>query len=54
MACLNDDKRWYLAGVTSFGFKECGSPRNIGIYTNATIYHKWILKTITVYSHSKC
>ncbi|KAL7644851.1 UNVERIFIED_CONTAM: hypothetical protein RMT77_004668 [Armadillidium vulgare] len=40
-----DDGRWFLAGVTSSGFK-CAKPNLPGLYTRASLYVPWILEHI--------
>ena len=35
---------WYLAGVVSFGLPECG--KTFGVYSSATKYEEWLLKTM--------
>ena len=34
-------KRWVLAGVTSFGL-GCGDPRYSGVYTRVSAYRGWL------------
>jgi len=38
-------KRWVLAGVTSFGL-GCGDPRFSGVYTRASVYLTWLRSVI--------
>lgn len=38
-------KRWVLAGVTSFGI-GCGDPRFSGVYTRASVYLPWLRSVI--------
>jgi len=40
-----EETRWYLVGVTSFGSKNCGSGRP-GVYTRVTAYIDWIKTNI--------
>ena len=35
------EKRWLLAGVTSFGV-GCGDSRFSGVYTRVTVYREWL------------
>jgi secreted trypsin-like serine protease len=39
-------KRWLLAGVTSFGL-GCADPRYAGVYTRASAYRDWLHSIIT-------
>jgi hypothetical protein len=38
----NTDERWYLIGITSYGF-GCG---NNGVYTRVSSFYNWILSQI--------
>jgi hypothetical protein len=38
-------KRWLLAGVTSFGL-GCGDPRYSGVYTRVSVYRDWLRSVI--------
>jgi chymotrypsin len=38
-------KRWLLAGVTSFGL-GCGDPRYSGVYTRVSVYRNWLHSVI--------
>lgn len=37
---------YYLAGVTSFGFSDCGKRGHLGIYARMTTFESWIQRTI--------
>lgn len=39
--------QYYLIGVVSYGFKECGDPGHPGVYTKVTSYMDWILDNIS-------
>uniref|UniRef100_A0A2S2N8A3 Proclotting enzyme n=1 Tax=Schizaphis graminum TaxID=13262 RepID=A0A2S2N8A3_SCHGA len=39
-------KQFYLIGIVSYGFKECGHPGYPGVYTKVASYMDWILKNI--------
>jgi hypothetical protein len=39
-------KRWLLAGVTSFGL-GCGDARYSGVYTRASAYRDWLHSVIS-------
>lgn len=41
-----DTKMYYLAGVTSFGFSDCGKRGHLGIYARMHTFEAWIRKTI--------
>ncbi|KAL4090274.1 hypothetical protein QTP88_025147 [Uroleucon formosanum] len=38
--------QFYLIGVVSYGFNECGDPGHPGVYTKVTSYTDWILDGI--------
>jgi secreted trypsin-like serine protease len=38
------DERWYLIGITSYGF-GCG---NNGVYTRVSSFYNWILSQINI------
>lgn len=43
----DDDKAyWYLAGIVSFGSKDCGAFRVPGVYTRVSSFLQWIEKNI--------
>jgi len=42
----NDQNNFYLAGVTSFGFADCGHPNHVGIYARVRTHLSWIQSTI--------
>lgn len=37
---------WFLVGVTSYGYKECGTEGRPGLYAKVTPYMDWILQNI--------
>jgi secreted trypsin-like serine protease len=37
---------WYLAGVVSYGPRECGTKGMPGVYTRVSSYLKWINENI--------
>lgn len=39
-------KQFYLIGIVSYGFKECGHPGYPGVYTKVSSYMDWILDNI--------
>lgn len=41
-----ETKMYYLAGVTSFGFSDCGKRGHLGIYARMKNFESWIRKTI--------
>lgn len=41
-----ETKVYYLAGVTSFGFSDCGKRGHLGIYARMINFEKWIRNTI--------
>lgn len=50
MVCVRPDGKWYLAGITSFGFEDCGQKGHVGIYTPVNNYEKWIRDIVDEYS----
>lgn len=42
--CQGDDKKWFIAGVSSFGHNECGVPNKFGIYASVAAAREWITK----------
>ncbi|CAI6360877.1 unnamed protein product [Macrosiphum euphorbiae] len=38
--------QFYLIGIVSYGFNECGDPGHPGVYTKVTSYMDWILDRI--------
>lgn len=38
--------QFYLIGVVSYGFAECGDPGHPGVYTRVASYMDWILDRI--------
>ncbi|CAC5409320.1 Prostasin,Trypsin,Transmembrane protease serine 9,Transmembrane protease serine 11D,Cationic trypsin,Serine protease 33,Transmembrane protease serine 7,Cationic trypsin-3,CUB and peptidase domain-containing protein 1,Transmembrane protease serine 5,Anionic trypsin,Tryptase,Plasminogen,Anionic trypsin-1,Trypsin-1,Trypsin I-P38,Trypsin-10,Transmembrane protease serine 2,Trypsin I-P1,Serine protease 55,Chymotrypsin-like elastase family member 2A,Coagulation factor XI,Anionic trypsin-2,Trypsin-3,Plasma kallikr len=49
LVCQDDNGKWELSGVTSFGF-QCGVPDTPGVYTSVRNYVRWIQQTIAEYS----
>ncbi|XP_039268256.2 uncharacterized protein LOC120343189 isoform X1 [Styela clava] len=45
---------WYMAAVTSFGFAECGTPGNLGIYTELNNYQDWIQNITQLHTFDEC
>ncbi|XP_026805709.1 LOW QUALITY PROTEIN: transmembrane protease serine 9-like [Rhopalosiphum maidis] len=43
-------KQFYLIGIVSYGFKECGHPGYPGVYTKVTSYMDWILDNKIVFA----
>ena len=39
-------KSYYLAGVTSFGFSDCGKRGHLGIYARMKTFEHWVKATI--------
>lgn len=39
--------RWYVIGIISFGYKDCGTPGIPSIYTKVTSYLPWIKEIIS-------
>lgn len=50
LQCSRKDGRWFLAGITSFGF-GCGKPGYPDVYTRLSHYLPWINKQILKHSH---
>lgn len=46
LSCQRKDGSFYLAGVTSFGFSDCGKKGHVGIYARMTTFEEWAKKTI--------
>ncbi|CAG5107664.1 Oidioi.mRNA.OKI2018_I69.chr1.g3432.t3.cds [Oikopleura dioica] len=47
LSCLDQNSgQYYLAGVTSFGFSDCGKVGHLGIYANMANYEGWVKNTI--------
>ncbi|XP_052778474.1 serine protease 41-like [Mya arenaria] len=44
LACKAKNGRWYVQGVTSWGF-DCGQENWPGIYTDVSVYAAWIRHT---------
>lgn len=44
----NDDGRFVLVGVTSFGFDTCGQSHLPGYYANVSYVVDWIHETINL------
>ncbi|KAL0869175.1 hypothetical protein ABMA27_007461 [Loxostege sticticalis] len=42
----NNATNWFIMGVTSYGYKECGSEGRPGLYARITPYMNWILQNI--------
>ncbi|XP_063831407.1 CLIP domain-containing serine protease HP8-like [Ostrinia nubilalis] len=42
----NSTTNWFLMGVTSYGYKECGSEGRPGLYARITPYMDWIIHNI--------
>ncbi|KAK3705671.1 hypothetical protein QZH41_009512, partial [Actinostola sp. cb2023] len=42
LMCQGDDKKWYIAGVASFGHTECGAANKYGIYARIASTREWI------------
>ncbi|XP_064292592.1 transmembrane protease serine 9-like [Plodia interpunctella] len=42
----NTSANWFLFGITSYGYKECGTRGRPGLYTRVTRYMDWILHNI--------
>ncbi|CAK8679339.1 unnamed protein product [Clavelina lepadiformis] len=54
LVCSINNDEWYLGGVTSFGFTECGTKGHVGIYTPIINFEGWIRSTLDSYSHDSC
>lgn len=39
---------WFLVGVTSYGYKDCGTEGRPGLYVRITSYMDWIVENIRV------
>lgn len=46
LSCQRPDGTYYLAGVTSFGFSDCGNKGHVGIYARMTTFEQWAKDTI--------
>jgi len=46
LSCKRPDGTFYLAGVTSFGFSDCGKKGHVGIYARMTEFEEWAKSTI--------
>jgi len=47
LSCLDEASgQYYLAGVTSFGFSDCGKAGHLGIYARMETYEPWVHETI--------
>ena len=42
----DDDKRWVIAGIISWG-DGCGGIGKYGVYTRVSVFARWINDTIT-------
>lgn len=45
LVCKNDDGRWHLTGVVSWGY-ECAREGKFGVYAKVSALHKWIAKRL--------
>ncbi len=41
-----NERRWILAGITSYGV-GCGLPDYAGVYTRASVYRDWLQPIVT-------
>jgi len=47
LSCFDEASgQYYLAGVTSFGFSDCGKAGHLGIYARMETYEPWVRETI--------
>jgi len=46
LSCHAPDGRWKLAGIVSWGPKECALAKKPGIYTRVELYVDWIKKRV--------
>ena len=46
LSCQRPDGSFYLAGVTAFGFSDCGKKGHVGIYARMTTFEEWAKETI--------
>jgi secreted trypsin-like serine protease len=46
LSCQRPDGSFFLAGVTSFGFSDCGKKGHVGIYARMTTFEQWAIDTI--------
>ena len=47
LSCFDEASgQYYLAGVTSFGFSDCGKAGHLGIYARMETYEPWVHETI--------
>ncbi|XP_078493462.1 uncharacterized protein LOC100175030 [Ciona intestinalis] len=54
LTCQRPDNTWYISGVTSFGFVECGTPGHVGIYTPLISFEEWVRTTIENNTYAAC
>lgn len=47
LTCQRQDGTYYLAGITSFGFSDCGKRGHVGIYSRMTSFEDWVRKTVS-------
>ncbi len=48
LSCYDSDtSQWHVAGVTSFSFKQCGTPGHVGIYARVNSYMGWIRRVVS-------
>ena len=52
--CKNSANQWYIAGITSFGMKKCGSRGHTGVYVPLHNFNKWLRGTIEKDSMGLC
>lgn len=46
LTCRRPDGTYYLAGITSFGFSDCGQQGHVGIYARMISFEQWVTNTI--------